>query len=53
MKQLTFWLDVVSPYAHIAFEHLPDALVGVSYEVTYRPVLFAAMLGRHQHKGPA
>ncbi len=53
MKHLTFWLDVVSPYAYLAFEQLPDALVGVSCEVTYRPVLFAAMLGRHQHKGPA
>ncbi len=53
MKHLTFWLDVVSPYAYLAFEQLPDALVGVSCEVTYRPVLFAAMLVRHQHKGPA
>lgn len=53
MKHLTFWLDVVSPYACLAFERLPDALLGVSYEVTYRPVLFAAMLRHWDHKGPA
>ena len=51
MKHLTFWFDVVSPYACLAFEQLPEALVGVSCEVTYRPVLFAAMLGRHQLEG--
>ena len=28
MKQLTFWFDPVSPYAYLAFEHLPLALQG-------------------------
>ncbi|MFN0185696.1 MAG: DsbA family protein [Aquabacterium sp.] len=53
MKRLTFWFDVISPYAHLAFEHLPQALQGLSYEVCYRPVLFAGLLKTHGHKGPA
>ncbi len=53
MKQITFWLDFISPYAYLAFEHLPQALEGLSYEVRYRPLLFAALLKQHGHKGPA
>jgi 2-hydroxychromene-2-carboxylate isomerase len=39
--------------AHLAFERLPQALQGCSYEVDYRPVLFAGLLQHHAHKGPA
>lgn len=53
MKRITFWLDVISPYAYLAFERLPQVLEGCSYHVEYRPVLFAAMLQHHAHKGPA
>lgn len=53
MKRIVFWLDVVSPFACLAFERLPQALEGLSYEVEYRPVLFAAMLAHHAQKGPA
>jgi 2-hydroxychromene-2-carboxylate isomerase len=53
MKLLTFWFDVVSPYTHLAFEHLPQALEGCSYAVDYRPVLFAGLLKHWSHKGPA
>jgi 2-hydroxychromene-2-carboxylate isomerase len=53
MKRITFYLDFISPYAYLAFERLPQALMGLSYEVTYKPVLFAAMLGRHGQLGPA
>ena len=53
MKRITFWLDFISPFAALAFERLPQALEGCSYEVAYRPVLFAAMLQQHGHKGPA
>jgi 2-hydroxychromene-2-carboxylate isomerase len=53
MKRITAWLDFLSPYAYLAFEQLPQALQGCSYEVEYRPVLFAAMLQHHAHKGPA
>lgn len=50
MKQITFYLDFVSPYAWLAFEHLPVALEGLSYRVDYRPVLLGAVL---QHQGNA
>jgi 2-hydroxychromene-2-carboxylate isomerase len=53
MKHITFYLDFISPYAYLAFEHLPEALKGLSYSVSYRPVLFAAMLKRHGQLGPA
>jgi 2-hydroxychromene-2-carboxylate isomerase len=53
MKTLTFWFDPISPYACLAFEHLPQALEGCSYAVDYRPVLFAGLLGQWGQKGPA
>jgi 2-hydroxychromene-2-carboxylate isomerase len=53
MKQITFYLDFVSPYAYLAFEKLPEALLGLSYGVDYRPVLFAGMLKHHGQLGPA
>ncbi len=53
MKHITFYLDFISPYAYLAFEHLPEALKGLSYSVSYRPVLFAALLKHHGQLGPA
>jgi 2-hydroxychromene-2-carboxylate isomerase len=53
MKSITFWFDPISPYAYLAFEHLPVALQGLSYSVAYRPVLFASMLKHHGQLGPA
>lgn len=53
MTPITFWFDPISPYAHLAFEHLPQALEGHSVVVDYKPVLFAALLKHHSHKGPA
>ena len=53
MKQLTFWFDPISPFAYLAFERLPQVLEGISCEVLYRPILFAAMLQRWGQKGPA
>jgi len=53
MKHITFHFDVVSPYAYLAFEQLPQALVGLSYRVDYRPVLFAGFLKHHGQLGPA
>lgn len=53
MKRITFWLDFISPYAYLAFEHLPHALQDLSYEVEYRPVLFAGLLKHHGQLGPA
>ncbi len=53
MKHITFYLDFISPYAHLAFERLPEALEGLSYSVSYQPVLFAGMLKHHGQLGPA
>jgi 2-hydroxychromene-2-carboxylate isomerase len=53
MKHITFYLDFISPYAFLAFQKLPEALRGLSYSVSYRPVLFAAMLKHYGQLGPA
>ncbi|NMM11606.1 MAG: 2-hydroxychromene-2-carboxylate isomerase [Polaromonas sp.] len=53
MKHLTCYLDFISPYAYLAFELLPEVLMGLSYTVRYRPVLFAGMLKHHGQLGPA
>ena len=53
MKHLRFHFDVVSPYAYLAFERLPQALEGLSVEVSYQPVLFAGLLQHWGNKGPA
>jgi 2-hydroxychromene-2-carboxylate isomerase len=53
MKQITFYLDFISPYAHLAFEALPQALQGLSYGVTYKPVVLGALLRHHGSLGPA
>jgi 2-hydroxychromene-2-carboxylate isomerase len=53
MKHITFHFDFISPYAYLAFEKLPEALKGLSYEVEYRPVLFAGFLKHHGQLGPA
>ena len=53
MKQITFYLDFISPYAYLAFEQLPKALEGLSYSVDYKPLLFAGLLKHHGQLGPA
>ena len=53
MKRIDCYLDFISPYAYLAFEQLPQALQGLSYEVNYRPVLFAGLLKHHGQLGPA
>ncbi|MEJ8859376.1 2-hydroxychromene-2-carboxylate isomerase [Variovorax robiniae] len=53
MKHIDFYLDFISPYAYLAFEHLPKALEGLSYSVAYKPVLFGAVLKHHGQLGPA
>jgi 2-hydroxychromene-2-carboxylate isomerase len=53
MKHITFYLDFISPYACLAFEQLPEVLMGQSYSVTYKPVLLAGMLKHHGQLGPA
>ena len=53
MKRIDFWFDVISPYAWLAFERLPQALDGLSVSVHYQPVLLAGLLGHWGTKGPA
>jgi len=53
MKTITCYLDFISPYAYLAFEALPQQLMGVSHTVTYKPVLFAGLLKHHGQLGPA
>ena len=53
MKHITFYLDFISPYAYLAFETLPQHLMGITHRVIYKPVLFAAMLKHHGQLGPA
>ena len=53
MKTVTCHFDFISPYAYLAFEHLPQALEGVSYAMTYRPILFAGLLKHFGQLGPA
>ncbi len=53
MKHLRFTFDVVSPYAYLAFERLPQVLEGLSVSVSYEPVLLAGLLKHWGQKGPA
>ena len=53
MKPIVFWFDPISPFAYLAFEHLPQALEGCTYSVLYRPLLFAGLLNHWGQKGPA
>ena len=53
MKEITFYLDFISPYAYLAFEELPQALMGLSYAVTYKPVALGVLLRHHGSLGPA
>jgi 2-hydroxychromene-2-carboxylate isomerase len=53
LHEIRFFYDPISPYAHLAFERLPQALQGLNVMVSYRPVLFAALLQAHGQLGPA
>lgn len=53
MKHIIFHFDFISPYAYLAFERLPEALQGLSYNVSYRPALLGALLKHHGQLGPA
>jgi 2-hydroxychromene-2-carboxylate isomerase len=53
MKRISFHFDVISPYAWLAFERLPQALAGLSVAVDYQPLLLAGLLTHWGQKGPA
>ena len=52
MKFIDFWFDPISPYAYLAFERMPEVLEGLSYSVSYRPVLFGAPAEALGPQGP-
>jgi 2-hydroxychromene-2-carboxylate isomerase len=51
--RIQFYYDPISPYAYLAFEQLPKALLGLNYSVTYTPILFAGLLKTYGQLGPA
>ena len=53
LHEIQFFYDPISPYAYLAFERLPEALMGHSVHVRYQPMLFAALLKAHGQLGPA
>ena len=50
---IQFFYDPISPYAYLAFEQLPKLLTGLSYSITYTPILFAGLLKAYNQRGPA
>jgi 2-hydroxychromene-2-carboxylate isomerase len=46
-----WYFDFISPFAYLQSERL--ATLAPRIEIRYRPVLFAALLDAHGHKGPA
>ncbi len=53
LHEIRFFYDPISPYTYLAFERLPEALMGHSVHVRYQPVLFAALLKAQGQRGPA
>ena len=53
LHDIAFYFDPISPYAYLAFEQLPETLMGLSVRVRYKPVLFAGLLKAHGQRGPA
>jgi 2-hydroxychromene-2-carboxylate isomerase len=53
MKQISFYFDVISPYAYLAFHAMPESLQGNHVQVQYKPVLFGAILQHLGQLGPA
>jgi 2-hydroxychromene-2-carboxylate isomerase len=53
VHDIAFHFDPISPYAYLAFERLPQVLMGLSVQVRYKPVLFAGLLKAHGQRGPA
>ncbi|MEO5700947.1 MAG: 2-hydroxychromene-2-carboxylate isomerase [Casimicrobiaceae bacterium] len=51
MASVDWYFDFISPFAYLQSERLGD--LGPQVQVRYRPVLFAALLDAHGHKGPA
>ena len=53
MGPIDFYYDFVSPYAYVASRLVHDVAARHGRAVVLRPILFAALLDAHGHKGPA
>lgn len=53
MTAVRFCFDYISPYAYLAWTRIHAVAEATGAEVEPVPVLFAAMLNHHGHKGPA
>ena len=51
MKRVRWYFDFVSPYAYL--QHTVLGRLNGLAEIEFRPILFAALLEHHDHKGPA
>jgi 2-hydroxychromene-2-carboxylate isomerase len=51
MKSAEWYFDFISPFAYLQFESL--ARLPRDLEIAYKPLVFAGILNRLQHKGPA
>jgi len=49
--QATWYFDVISPFSYLALGEIEELAQRIS--ITYRPILFAALLERWKHLGPA
>jgi 2-hydroxychromene-2-carboxylate isomerase len=49
--QATWYFDVISPFSYLALGDIEELAQRII--VTYRPILFAALLGHWKHLGPA
>jgi 2-hydroxychromene-2-carboxylate isomerase len=47
----TWYFDVISPFAYLALDEVED--LARTVEITYKPILFSALLKHHGHLGPA
>src|ERR1043165_8096598 len=47
----TWYFDVISPFSYLALRDIEELAQRIS--ITYRPILFAALLERWKHLGPA
>lgn len=50
---LKFYFDVISPYSWLAWRPLNTLIQQTNTHLECKPILFAALLNAHGHKGPA
>jgi 2-hydroxychromene-2-carboxylate isomerase len=52
-ERVDFYFDYLSPYAYFASLRVPEVCARHGARVVWRPILFAALLDHHGHRGPA